>query len=265
MKVYINERSIDKQAETLDEAIEILSQLAKTVVQSRGIAYESKAYRTRCFSDRLIMPDLSVKEVLVKSSEIKSAADEVARKLTLETLLKRPFTEPRHTGELDEIKCSKQECLKDSCIDDAAESLSGSLLISAIKNPRHSYTSISYTSSIYGHKTSINLWNEEMLHAITWKYEHNEKHHTQARILNGEEASEMDLNLLQAQKTLTNGVKVNNRIYGYCNGSWYQFNRHTNNNYHGFKIALKSNFPDHDIASKLLAALNYNECGQVFT
>lgn len=264
MKVYINERSIDRQASSFADAMDILSTLAKTVAKSKDIAYEKKAFRTKCFADREIMKNFSVRELLTQSVASKSPRDEIARKVILEILLRRPFTENRHVGMSDSIVNESNQCLKESCIDDAAESRSGSMLISATKNPLHTYATIDFVSSIYGRKTSINIWNEEMLEEVTWRFEHNPKHNPQPRREAGVDISEMDLTALQAQHVLSNGVKINTRVYGCLDGSWYQFHRHHDNKFHGFKVSLKENNADHMKALEVISSLDYLPCGQLF-
>ncbi|MNJ73518.1 hypothetical protein D3C77_703200 [compost metagenome] len=76
----------------------------------------------------------------------------------------------------------------------------------------------------------------------------------------------MDLSDAEAQAALTNGVKVNSRVYGHCKGSWYQFHCHHDNMYHGFKIEIQENNVDHMRALSIATTLNFQEtCGQIFT
>lgn len=265
MKVYINERSIDRQACNHKEAMCILSALAKIVLKSRTIAYEGKAFRTKCFSQREIIDGVSVKSVLVEAVAKQSLSDEVARKLTLQTLMSRPYTENRHLHQDDAITDAVGNCLKNSCFDDASESKSGSLIISATKDPYDTAHSLSYTSSLFGMGSSYNVSTDDMLEAITWVFEHNPKHGNTPRKIAGVTISEMDLTNEQAQLTLSNGIKVNDKIYGHFNDNWYQFHCHHANKYHGFKITMVERYREHMTALNKLTSLDYKtDCGQVF-
>lgn len=265
MKVYINERSIDRQAKDHHEAMSILTTLAKVVSKSKSIAFESKSFRTKCFLDKEIINGVTVKSVLVQAVAKQSASEELARKFTLLTLMSRPHTEDRHLDENDTIHDEVGTCLKSSCFDDAAESISGSLMISAINSHKYTGERISYSSSLYGNITSYNIHTEEMLNTLTWVFEHNPKHGTKPRQVAGVKISEMNLSHEQAQKTLTNGLKVNAKIYGFVDGSWYQYHCHHANKYHGFKVTLSENDPDHCLVLKKMTALGFkNDCGQVF-
>jgi len=265
MKVYINETSVDRQAQDHQDAMSILSELAKVVSKSRAIAYEGKAFRTRGFSEREIIRGVTVKAVLVEAVAKQSLKEEIARKLTLQTLMARPFTEDYHLDTEDFIHDEDTGCLKNSCFDDASGSLSGSLMISAKNNSRCSCNFFYYKSSIFGLCFSHNVNSEEMLDAITWMYEHNTKHGKISRLSAGVEISEMDLTHEHAQIALSNGIKVNSRIYGYFNGHWYQFHCHHANKYHGFKIVIKESNPEHMAALKKLTSLGFKgDCGQVF-
>ncbi|MEE4100489.1 hypothetical protein [Pseudomonas viridiflava] len=265
MKVYINERSIDRQAKDHQEAMSILTTLAKVVSKSKSIALENKSFRTKCFLDREIINGVTVKSVLVKAVARQSASEELARKFTLMTLMSRPHTEDRHLGVDDTIHDETGACLKSSCFDDSAESISGSLMISAENNHAYIDERISYRSSIYGLITSHNIYNEEMLDNLTWLFEHNPKHGSKPRQVAGVIISEMNLPHEKAQKTLTNGLKINSKIYGFVDGSWYQYHCHHTNKYHGFKVTLSENDPDHCLVLKKMTALGFkNDCGQVF-
>jgi len=265
MKVYINERSIDRQANSHQEAMSILSALAKIVSNSRAIAFEGKAFRTKCFSQREIIEGVTVKSVLVEAVAKQSLADELARKLTLQTLMARPFAESRHLREDDVINDVEGSCLKNSCFDDASESKSGSLLISALNGPNYNCQSFSYVSSLFGAGLSYNVGSDDMLAALTWVFEHNPKHGTKPRKIAGVTISEMDLTSEQAQIALSNGIKVNEKIYGFFNDHWYQFHCHHANKYHGFKITMVERYPEHMAALNKMAALEYkSDCGQVF-
>src|SRR3989344_2967766 len=222
MKVYINERSVDRQAESHQEAMYILSSFAQMISKSRSIAYEGKAFRTRCFSQREIIKGVTVKDVLVSSVIKQSLSDEVARKLTLQTLMARPFAESFHLNENDFIRDESGACLKNSCFDDASESMSGSLMISAVKAANQSCELFNYTSSIFGGGFSLNVRSEKMLDDLTWIYESNPKHGLRPRQTEGVKISEMDLTHQQAQVVLNNAVKVNSKVFGYFDGCWYQ-------------------------------------------
>lgn len=265
MKVYLNERSICGQAADPDNAMVILSQLAKLVVKSQPIASEGKSYRTRCFEAREITPGISVREILTSSVIAQTLKFKTERNAVLQILMRRPFTEDRHIAATDSISSANGECLKSSCIDDAAGSLSGSMLLSASGSPCSNDDIIHYTSSIYGKGASLNLCSEESLENRTWRFEHNAKHRSTPRKSDGEDISEMDLTQEQAQRTLSNGIMVKSRVYGYCDGSWYQFHCHTNNIYHGFKINLETNNTAHNTAHEKLTAIGLGfNCGQVF-
>jgi hypothetical protein len=265
MKVFINERSIDRQAKDRQEALFILSNLAKVISKSKTIAYEGKSFRTRCFSSREIVEGVTVKSVLEQAVARQSPADEVARKFTLLTLLSRPYTVDRHLGDNDTINDSSGNCLKKSCFDDAAESISGSLVISATNHPTYDSNQIAFSSSLYGDVVSANIHTEEMLDTITWIFEHNPKHGAKPREVAGIKISEMSLTHEQAQSTLSNGIKIKSKVYGHFGDNWYQFHCHHANKYHGFKVSLNNNIPEHRTAFDKMAALEFKkDCGQIF-
>src|SRR3990167_316315 len=265
MKVYLNERSICAQAADPDNAMIILSRLAKLVVKSQSIASEGKSYRTRCFETREITPGISIREILTSSVLAQTLKFKTERNAVLQILMRRPFTENRHNAATDSISSADGECLKSSCLDDAAGSLSGSMLLSATGCPYNKNDLIHYSSSIYGGGVSLNLYSEEALEDRTWKFEHNKKHRSTSRKSDGEDISEMDLTPEQAQRTLSNGVMIKSRVYGYCDGSWYQFHCHASNTYHGFKINLETNDTAHNAAQEKLTSIGLGfNCGQIF-
>lgn len=67
-------------------------------------------------------------------------------------------------------------------------------------------------------------------------YEHNEKHGKRPYIRSGGSiASEMDLSDEIAQKVLDEAIELKGHLYGYYNGSYYEFRRTLKNTYHGYK------------------------------
>ncbi|MDD2109462.1 hypothetical protein [Pseudomonas asiatica] len=265
MKVFLNERSINAQAKSPDEAMNILSTLTKLVIKSRPIAYEGKSYRTRAFGLKEIIEGVSVQELLTDSVKYPQLHLRNERGLILQALMLRPFTEDRHNSASEHILSQDGLCLKGSCLDDASESITGSLLLSAQGEPEHQYDRLRFTSSIYGEKHSFNVTEEESLAKLTWIFEHNPKHKSTPTKSDGEDIAEMDLTPQQAQKTLSNGVMVKSRVYGHHDGSWYQFHCHSGNKFHGFKIKLASNNPAHNTAKGMFDSLKYKaDCGQIF-
>ncbi|WP_272671704.1 hypothetical protein [Providencia sp. PROV104] len=265
MKIFINELSIVGQATNQDGAMNILSNLAALAARARNIGFENKAYRTRTLGHKLITGNLSVKEVLVASSTRGLTIDERQRKLAIEVFLKQPYTKNCHVQSHDTINDCVDTCLKGSCFDDAASSVGAPLTISAqaCQSYQHPYTTI--FSSLYGEKTVLNIVDESGLNSILWVFEHNPKHKVKEYRAAGERVSVMDLSPADAQLALSNGIKVNTRVYSNFNGSWYQFHCHQDNIYHGFKIELEHNNPDHmkalDIYRSLSALAPY---GQIF-
>ena len=262
MKVYINDCSIQKQASTVDEALDILWGLAKTVVESRNIAFEQKAFRTREMGDKEIIGGVSVKEALTRLVQQKFRSDQV--QFTLQVLLRRPFADSFHLDEDDVVVREDGECLKSTCFDSASESISGALVISAAKSEQFGGESVKLQSSIYGRKNILNAWSEDCIKQLSWVFDHNLKHRNVERMEGGVVVSAMDLSAGEAQQVLTNGVMVGSRVYGFFSGGWYQFHRHVQGQYHGFRIELAKNNTDHMKALGIFEALEYKEHGQVF-
>ncbi|NUL37173.1 hypothetical protein [Kosakonia sacchari] len=264
MKVFINELSIVGQATNQDDAMHILSELAALAARARNISFGNKAYRTRTLGHKLITGNLSVKEVLVASSERGLAIDERQRKLAIEVFLKQPYAENYHTQPHDTINDHVGTCLKDSCFDDAASSIGAPLTISARTCPSYQFSSTTIFSSLCGAKTVLNVVDDSSLDSILWVFEHNPKHKVKEYRAAGELVSVMDLSPADAQLALSNGIKINARVYSYFNGSWYQFHCHQGNIYHGFKIELEQNNPDHMRALAISTSLAHAPYGQIF-
>ncbi|WP_164704796.1 hypothetical protein, partial [Pseudomonas viridiflava] len=140
------------------------------------------------------------------------------------------------------------------------------LILSAAGSQRYATDSIAYSSSLFGDITSINVQLEDMLDSMIWVFEANPKHGVKPRIASGTQISAMDLTSEQAQTTLSNGIEIQSRVYGYTNNSWYQFHCHHGNMYHGFKINVAKNNPEHTSALGKMTELEFkSDCGQVFT
>jgi hypothetical protein len=263
MKVYINDCSIEGQADTEVEAVDILWVLAKTVTESKNISYENKAFRTREMGFKEIVVGVSVKEVLVRASRSKRQSDKV--KFVLEVLLKYPFSESLHVQDGDAVRTAEGNCLKNTCFDSASGSVSGALVVSAEKSGAFAAETVSLESSIFGPRVVLNAWSEDRVKQLSWVFDHNAKHRSDERVERGVIVSAMDLSGADAQKVLTNGIMVNERVYGQHCGKWYQFHRHEAGLYHGFKIdKLAENNPRHMKALKVFNSLDSKECGQVF-
>ena len=263
MKVYINECSIVGQASNEIEAMDILFNLASVIAKTRDISFERKAYRTNTLGNKAITGNLTVKEVLVSSSNKAHVADERQRKLVIEVLLKKPYAEYSHISDQDSITDSTGNCLKKSCFDAAATSIGSPLTVSAKNCLAYQMTSIDVNSSIYGKKTILNVSDELSLKSIKWIFEHNPKHKITEYQVAGERVSVMDLSVAEAQLALNNGIKINSKVYSYFNNSWYQFHCHQGNAYHGFKIELEENKPEHMKALSVFKSLNHGAYGQV--
>ncbi|MEE5068708.1 hypothetical protein V2J79_05685 [Pseudomonas alliivorans] len=264
MKVFINELSIVGQASSQVDAMQILSDLAALAARARDISFGNKAYRTRTLGNKVITGNLSVKEVLVASSERGRAIDERQRKLAIEVFLKQPYAENFHVEPHDIISDGIGACLKDSCFDDAASSVGSPLTISARNCQSYQFSSTTIFSSLCGAKTVLNVVDESSLAGILWVFEHNPKHRVKEYRAAGELVSVMDLSPADAQLALSNGIKVNAKIYSYFNGSWYQFHCHQGNIYHGFRVELENNKPDHMTALAISTSLSHAPYGQIF-
>lgn len=264
MKVFINELSIVGQATNQDDAMDILSNLAALAARAKDISHGGKAYRTRSLGHKVITGNLSVKEVLVASSARGRAVDELQRKLAIEVFLKQPYAENCHPEPQDTINDAIGACLKESCFDGAASSVGSPLTISARNCQSYQFSSTTVLSSIWGAKTVLNVTDENSLASILWVFEHNPKHKVNEYRAAGELVSVMDLSNADAQLALSNGIKVNARVYSYFNGSWYQFHCHQGNIYHGFKIELEKNKPDHMTALAISTSLAHAPYGQIF-
>lgn len=264
MKVFINDRSIVGQAADLDDAMGILSSLAALVVRSNNVSFRKCAYRTRALADRAILGDLSVRQVLIESVSRARAIDERQRKLAIGVFLRQPFAESIHTRPADSIIDDSGDCLKETCFDNAASSIGSPLAISAGGCNSYKDPELVINSSIYGRKTVLNVSDERALGKLLWVFEHNPKHRLQEYQAAGEEVSVMDLSPDDAQLALSMGIKVNSRVYSNFGGGWYQFHCHEGNLYHGFKVKLKQNNPDHEVAFRLWRQVGVDFHGQVF-
>lgn len=265
MKVFINDLSITGQATDEVEAMDILSQLAAVAARTRKISFGNKAYRTRSLGNKVITGNMTVKEVLVASSHRARTTDELQRKLAIEVFLKQPYVNNCHSEAYDTINDSLGNCLKNSCFDGALESIGAPLTISASSCPLYNSSTISIVSSIWGQKDVINVTDEISLSKLSWVFEHNPKHRVREYRAAGELVSVMDLSLADAQFALSNGIKINSRIYSYFNNSWYQFHCHQRNIFHGFKVELEENKPDHMKALAISESLAHAPYGQIFT
>lgn len=265
MKVFINDLSIIGQASNESEAMDILFHLAIVVARTRDISFGKKAYRTRTLGDKIITGSSTVKEVLVASSNRGGALDERQRKLAIEVFLKQPYSENYHSRENDAITDSSGNCLKESCFDSAASCIGSPLTVSAKNCQAYGLPSTSIHSSIWGVKTVLNVTDEIGLSGLMWTFENNPKHKMKEYRAAGELVSIMDLSATDAQLALNNGIKINSKIYSYFNNSWYQFHCHHGNNYHGFKVELEENNPEHMKALSILNNLTHTPYGQIFS
>lgn len=264
MKVFINDLSIIGQASNEKDAMDILTNLATVVIRSKCISFKNTAYRTKTLADRVITGTSTVKDVLISSSTKRSAVDERQRKLALEVFLKQPFVTDYHIKTKDSIVDNVGNCLKGSCFDEASTTVGLPLAVSAKNCPNYLSSSILIHSSISGTKTVLNVIDENCLAGVFWKFEQNRKHKIQEYRAAGEIVSEMNLSNSDAQLALNNGIKVNSRVYSYFNNEWYQFHCHHDNLYHGFRIELEKNNPDHMRALAISNSLNNTPYGQIF-
>jgi hypothetical protein len=265
MKVYINELSIIGQAIDEDDAIDIIFNLAAVVSKTKDISCGKKAYRSKSLGDKFILKQSTIKEILIASSKRSQPKDERQRKLAIEVFLKQPFAENCHTENHHTITDDSGCCLKNSCFDAAASSIGSPLTISARGCPAYQSTTINIKSSIVGQqKIVLNVTNDQDLDALIWKFEHNPKHKTNQVTMCGEHISAMDLSKEDAKLALNNGIQINKKIYSYFNDHWYQFHCHHANFYHGFKIELEENRPEHMRALKIYSELESLQYGQIF-
>lgn len=262
MKVYINDQSIERQAESDDEALEILRALAQAVAESSRIAQGGKTYRTRELPGRALLGDISVFEVVNRISRARVNSD--ATRFLLETILRRPVDKLFHNEEGCSITAENGECLKGSFFDSAAQSPSGALTISAIKSRASVRELFTVNSSLYGFKKIRNLSSAAEIEKLAWMFDHNIKHRAEQRVENGVVISAMDLSPADAQRVLSNGVMVGNRVFGCMNEAWYQFHRHEQGLYHGFRVELQENNPIHMKARRAFELLGNELGGQVY-
>lgn len=262
MKVYINDGSIEGQAETDVEAISLLRTLATAVAASSSQAQAGKAYRTRDFSQRVIMPNVTVHNLISRHLTSKQHAD--ATQFILSTVLTLPVDKLYHDEPGHTVIGEDGQCLKRTCFDSAVQANCGALVISAIKSQASERQHFLVVSSLYGKKRIANACQAEMIKAQAWVFEHNPKHKKAPGIAKGGVASVMDLSVPQAQEVLSNGVMVGNRVFGHLNDVWYQFHCHAQGRYHGFRIELKTSNADHMKALKAIVASGYERCGQVY-
>ena len=68
-------------------------------------------------------------------------------------------------------------------------------------------------------ETVLNVVDDSSLDSILWVFEHNPKHKVKEYRAAGELVSVMDLSPADAQLALSNGIKINARVYSYFNGS----------------------------------------------
>jgi hypothetical protein len=263
MRVYINDDSIEGQAETEIEAISLLQELAKAIASSSSLAQAGKAYRTRNFAHKAIMPNVTVHSLIGRHLHNKQHAD--ITQFILSTVLTLPVDKLYHESGEHTVTRADGQCLKGTCFDSAVQASCGALVISALKSQSSQAERFFVSSSIYGNKYIKNACEAGKIEAQAWIFEHNPKHKKAPTNAKGGVASVMDLPAAQAQEVLSNGIMVGNRVYGYLNDAWYQFHCHKEGLYHGFRIELKASNSDHMKALKAAETLGYQRCGQVYT
>lgn len=263
MKVYINDDSIEEQAETEIEALSLLQDLAKAIASSSSLAQAGKAYRTRAFSHKAIMPNVTVHNLIGRHLHNKQYAD--ITQFILSTVLTLPVDKLYHDSADHTVTSANGQCLKGTCFDSAVQASCGALVVSALKSHSSQYEHFVVSSSIYGDRYIKNGCEAEKIKAQAWIFEHNGKHKKAPGNAKGGVASAMDLAAAEAQEVLSNGIMVGNRVYGYLNDVWYQFHCHKEGLYHGFRIELKASNIDHMKALKVAEELGYKRCGQVYT
>lgn len=265
MRLFINDTSIVSQADSYESAKTILKNMLLTFIEAKSLASEKKGYITKNLKDKNITPSLTIQEIVYKLD--KRIAEEAKLKaLMIEVLMKRPFVTNYHINEVDRIFDDQNNSLKESCFDDASGSNCGSLVVSAINYHYSNNEIIQVNSTIFGIKKIMNISSIHGVKMLERIYEYNEKHQSETRFLNGEEASAMDLNPAEAQIALTNGILIGKRVYSFHRGTWYQFHPHRENVFHGFKLkCLAENNTDHSLANSLFSTFLGLEQGQVYS
>jgi hypothetical protein len=263
MKIFLNERSIPEKSLDSQEIYEALSRLICIAGMAKKLSNNQQIQRHR---------DLKYKEVLVGKSlleyiiELGNDADPKKRQvkaLFLELFAKAPFLVGFHNGE-ETVTNLENECLKNSCFDDAIACKTGAAAISAANPKEIQSLDFLVRSSVFGQRKILNITTVEQLISMLWVYESNEKHDIPKDVIvEGEIHSAMPLSKEDAQRLLSNGVMIGKCVYNKVGEQWYKFHCHEKNIYHGFPINVRTPYKDFSTARIIFNEIGNNVDGQI--
>jgi len=261
MKVYINDCSLIGQANNIHQAIAIATELAQTFSLSKEFSCSKKGAISPELKNKPIMGNISLIDFL-NTLDRKITEQREARELIIQIFCTKPHYKNKH-DDLNFITDTNGNCLKGTCFDSAAISKCGALIVSA-KNPIYSQHDIEVVSSISGRRKLMNISTTQEAHKIRWVYEPNIKHSKKPKNIGKHTISAMDLDLIDAQKALTNGVYIKSKVISYYKQSWYCFPKHRLSYFHGYKVDFQQNNSFHTSVKNILSKVNYEQRGQIF-
>lgn len=265
MKLYLNECSIIGQATDKSDALKLFEDFLTTFSSAKKISHENKGYVSKGIFSKIIYGEITVKEFFVSTIDGKSPSEVKLRQLALQVLFNKPRLEPEvsHNCESDTLSINSDD-VKGTSFEDAVTSKCGALIVSMKKCKAFEQESLIIISSKLPQKKTINICDEDQLRSISWTYEPNEKHKRTETMVGGKISSPMTLNIAESQHVLTNGVLLDNIVYGHLDGRWYKFHCHEKNKFHGFEYTLENNVVNDAKAKRLFDSLNYERRGQIF-
>ena len=263
MKAFLNERSIPEKATDSELIYITLNKLIHIAANAKKITNNKQIERDRNLKYKEVLVGKSLFQYIIDLGNHSDPNRRNVKKLFLELFAKAPFLSGFHEDG-QSITDLQGQCLRNSCFDDASACRTGAAVISAEVTGQPTDLFISIKSSKFGQRKILNISNIDQLNNMLWVYQSNEKHEIPRDfIADGEVHSAMQLSNDEAQRVLSNGVKIGKCIFNKVAGQWYKFHCHERNIYHGFPIAVKTPYKDFSSAQILFEEIQSNEDGQL--
>lgn len=262
MKVYINDSSFIGQAKNVDDAISLLDELVETIYEIKTFSCKNKGAISKGLKNCCIIKDLSLIE-FIHGLDRKIKKQREAKERYLHVLCTKPHYKSKH-GQGDTILDEQGESLRNTCFDSAAVSKCGAVVVSLNNCPKYSSRTIKVISSVANERNIMNVSYLIDAKNLRWNYEPNPKHRNKPKNIGKHTISEMDLSNDVAQKVLTNGFFINEKVLSFYENNWYCFPSHLANNFHGYKITFHENNKLYAHVNEIMKRICFTPRGQIW-
>jgi hypothetical protein len=264
MRVFLNERSFPEKSSEPENVFATLSELTYISGLAKKISNNQHVRRSRELKNREVISGTSLVEYIISLGNHPDPKKRNFKSLFLELFAKGPFISTVHE-DADSVVDVNNQCLKNSCFDEASSCRTGAAVISVEASDAPMGDFISIESSIFGRRKILNITTLEQINRLFWVYQSNEKHDIPKDVIvNGEAHSAMLLSDMEAQSLLSNGIMIGKCIFNKIGEQWYKFHCHEKNIYHGFPIVVKTPYKEFSAARILFEEILSNSDGQLF-